>query len=92
MFEITIKETKAVKGEGGGNWQKIGESNNPYDNDSDDIRNPGTRDVVEGSKDVYAVYGYTPTREVNTTKETELFKQSVEKLDLARVIKAINNL
>ena len=91
MFEITIKETKSVKGVGGGAWEKLGENNEPY-KDSNNSIGRDRQDEVKGKEGVYAVYGYTPARETTTTKETELFKQSVEKLDLARVIKAINNL
>jgi hypothetical protein len=38
------------------------------------------------------VYGYAPDYSGSETKETEVLKQSVDDLDLAAVIKAINNL
>lgn len=38
------------------------------------------------------VWGYPPSRDVLTEKETEVLKQTVDELDLAAVIKAINKL
>lgn len=38
------------------------------------------------------VQGYAPNREVQSTKDTQIFTQKVEELDLAAVIKAINGI
>lgn len=39
-----------------------------------------------------AIYGYTPEREATVQTEIEVLKQTVDALDLAAVIKAVNNL
>lgn len=38
------------------------------------------------------INGYAPDREVASTKDTQIFTQKVEDLDLAAVIKAINGI
>jgi len=39
-----------------------------------------------------SVYGYTPEREVTVQEEVKVLEQTVETLDLAAVIKAINQI
>lgn len=39
-----------------------------------------------------SVYGYTPEREVTAQEEVKVLEQTVETLDLAAVIKAVNNI
>ncbi len=43
-------------------------------------------------KPLKEVRGYLPSRDLVSTQETEVLKQTVEELDLAAVIKAINKL
>jgi len=86
MIEITIKETKFVKRIVGKEWREV-----------------GTEEVVRetkffsGLKDEPATritpkYDYTPQIEKEVEETVEVLKQTVETLDLAKVIRAINNL
>lgn len=81
MFEITIKEikteTKIVR---------------PY-TDAELSESEFYRQSDNGKKgETKPIYGYAPDREEDVKREVEILKQSVESVDLAAVIKAINNL
>jgi len=89
MYEITIKKTEVVRKTVGNDWEQVGESDQPCDADGGRSRNE-TRNSDKPVK--YRVMGYTPEVEKNVEVETELLKQTVEELDLAAVIKAINKL
>lgn len=86
MYKITIEQINTVTKKGGNNWEKVGESDQPFDKDND------KRHAVENKVNVYSVYGYTPVYETMGTETIEILKQTVEKLDLAKVIRAINDL
>ncbi len=86
MFEITIKETKTVTKLVGNNWGIIGtkEVERETRHYQTDANEPKTR--------IEEVRGYLPAKEQDVEVTTEVLKQSVETLDLAAVIKAINSL
>ena len=87
MYEIIIKKTEIVKQKAGKDWKQTGER-------------PVTKEEVEksfGSHEDYkgkmsSVYGYTPEIEKEVEVDREILKQTIEELDLAAVIKAINKL
>ena len=87
MYKITIKKTEIKETPAGSNWAVIGE------------RLPGEEKLPEEEESrternalVLKVYGYTPPITKKEEQETEIYKQSVEDLDLSAVIIAINNL
>lgn len=86
MYKITIEQINTVTKKGGHNWEKVGESDEPFDSDGN------KRNEVRDKKYVFSVYGYTPVYETTGTETIEILKQTVEKIDLAKVIKAINDL
>lgn len=86
MYKITIEKINTVTKKAGHNWEKIGESNQPFDTGG--IANHS----VERENGVYAVYGYTPVYETTGTETIEILKQAVDEIDLPQVIKAINDL
>lgn len=85
-YEITIKQTREVTKKRGGEWEVIGtrevEREQRFYGDSED--EPKTR--------IEEVRGYTPEIEKTVTVEVEILKQTVDTLDLAAVIKAVNKL
>jgi hypothetical protein len=86
MFKITITETKTVKKMAGKEWSTIGTKEVPreksfYDNDESE---PKTR--------IEDVRGYTPEIEKFVEVTNTVLSQEIETMDLAKVIKAINNL
>lgn len=86
MFEITIKETKTVKKVVGKEWAIVGTKEVPREQAYclDDETGPKTR--------IEEVRGYTPEIEKTIEETRVVLNQEVESLDLAKVIKAINNL
>jgi hypothetical protein len=88
MYKITIEQINTVTAIGGNSWDKVGESDNPYNNNDQNDR----RHQVKAKEGIYSVYGYTPKYEITKTETIEILKQTVEKIDLAKVIKAINDL
>ena len=85
MFTVTITETKGITVRDR-KWAVI--DSKEVDREShyyaSDPEEPKTR--------IADVYGYTPEIETIVTKEVEILKQTVENLDLAAVIKAVNKL
>lgn len=79
MFEITIKEIKTEKQAGGKEWKVVGEEDSG-------IRNSKGDPMLQNK------YGYTPEIETTVEVETKIFRQAVDRLDLASVIKAINGI
>lgn len=70
----------------GKEWETIGTKEVPrektyYENSKDE---PKTR--------IEEVRGYTPEIEKNVVKSVQVLSQTIENIDLAKVIKAINNL
>jgi len=84
-YEITITETKTVEKTINPEWKKIGEEEVERDtrwSDGDD--EPKTR--------ISEVMGYTPSIEKSIEETSEIYRQTVEVLDMSDVIKSINNL
>lgn len=86
MYEIIIKETKTVKAIKGNEWAVIGESDVPFKNESSE------KTLSLRSDGKYSVYGYTPEVEKQIVQTVDIFNQKVEKLDITKVIRAINDL
>jgi len=94
-YEIIIKKTEEVTRLKKGEWgvidkrpwtqEEVADQTNHtfYRSDSNQFleRNP-----------LKELMGYRPERDTVETVETEILKQTVDNLDLAAVIKAINNL
>lgn len=85
MFTITITETKTLKRLVNGDWQIIGTKEVERDKMFWEQR-------TETKTRIEEVYGYTPAVEKVVEETTTLLTQEVQTLDLAKVIKAINNL
>lgn len=52
----------------------------------------GTSEAFLEKNPLKSVYGYTPEREVTVQEEVKVLEQTVEAIDLAAVIKAVNNI
>jgi len=90
-FTITITETKTVESNQRGEYKIID-------------RIPWTTDklkketMYQSPEEVFArnplmeVWGYAPDQIVSITSENQILSQTVETLDIAAVIKAINNI
>lgn len=90
-YEITIKQSITKKSIGNKEWKVIGEK--PWtDEDLRDECKYQDRDKFLEARPTQQVYGYTPETVTERIVEVELLKQTVEDLDLASVIKAINKL
>ena len=85
MFKITIEETKTVKKVSGKEWAKI---------DTEEVEREGRYAMGENEPKtrIKDVMGYTPEIEKLVSVTREVLVQVVDDLDLAKVIKAINNL
>jgi hypothetical protein len=85
IYEITIKRTQNVRKVLGKSWAKVGQEEKARD-----------RQYCSGEIDpktyMSDVYGYTPETESTATESVEILKQVVANLDMATVLKAINNL
>lgn len=94
MFEITITEKTKVKTIGGKQWTTI--DKRPYLKDEvpDQYwqREDMEKKAAKGEILIKEVMGYTPEKEVEETVTREILKQTVEAVDLQKVIKAINNI
>jgi hypothetical protein len=93
MFEITITEKTTVKKIGGREWKVV--DKRPYTkeeyNNERYFLGSGNKEVTTPMP-IKEVMGYTPEKEVEETVERQILKQSVESVDLQKVIKAINNI
>lgn len=90
MFEITIKQKVKETVQGGKDWAVIEEipyTKEEYEN-LDHYYKSRNNDVLL----LKQVRGYTPVKETVQVVERELLKQTVETLDLQKVIKAINGI
>lgn len=86
-FEITIKEKREVVEILGKEWKKV--------DDKEVLREVGPYgpcDIEEPKTRIKEIMGYTPEIERRVIREIEVLKQTVDTLDLAAVIKAVNNL
>ena len=86
MFTIEIKETRIIKKIIGKEWEKTGQEEKARKPQLF-VDNPG-----EPKTYISDTYGYTPEIEKHVVNEREVLKQTVDTLDLAAVIKAINKL
>lgn len=71
-----------MKGLGGNKWEQV---------DTKEVLREGW-DKDEPKTRIAPVYGYTPSIEISVEVKSTVLTQEVETLDLAKVIKAINNL
>lgn len=84
-YTITITKSERVKCTGGHEWTKV---------DTEEV----ARDELfrisadEPKTRIKDVYGYTPTYDATKIETGEVFRQTVDTLDFAKVIKAINGL
>lgn len=87
MFEITITEIRTVKKIVSNEWGIVGTKevarDETYYRDDPTGKEPKTR--------IEEVRGYLPPQEREAEKAVEILKQTVETLDVAKVIKVINN-
>lgn len=90
-YEIIIKQKKTVTKLTGKIWDTIGQEQQRIDTQylkQEEFESiPAEKRVI-----LVNVSGYTPEIEKQVEVEVEVLKQTVEELDLANVIKAINNL
>lgn len=86
-YQITITKTQTVKCQKGHEWTTIGTKEvkreaSMFDPHRDD----------ESLTRIEEVRGYTPWYESEEEKQVEILKQTVDELDLAAVIRAVNKL
>lgn len=94
MYKITITRITDRKQLQKGDWTIVDQRPWTAEEVSEETRKmygESARDILK-EKPLKQVYGYTPDREVVVNVETEVLKQTVETLDLAAVIKAVNGL
>lgn len=86
MYEVIIKRTAIVKKICGNDWVKVGQV--------EKTRNASSlfSNTDEPKTYLSDEYGYSPEIEKNVSEETEIYRQKIEEMDLAGVIKAINGL
>jgi hypothetical protein len=92
QFEIIIKRKRTVTQIERGQWALL--EKRPWTDKELADASPsysGKEKFLE-TNPLKEVNGYRPEREVLAVEETEILKQTVETLDLAAVIKAINGL
>ncbi len=85
-YTITITEKRTVNGICGKEWEKLGEKEVARREDF------YVHDPAEPKTRIEAIMGYTPEIEKKVVQERKVLEQTVETLDLASVIKAINGL
>ena len=85
-YEIIIKERRAVKRTIDGEWGVVGTKEVPREERFYGAETNGPKTRIE------EVRGRLPDVEKTVVEEFEILKQRVDKLDLAAVIKAVNNL
>ncbi len=84
-FKIIITETREVRKILPKTWEKLGEKEVARDVTYIDSSSPERTRMTD-------YMGYTPEVETVQTETVERLSQVVEELDLAKVIRAINNL
>jgi hypothetical protein len=82
MYEIIIKQTKTTEEVTGKNWVKVGQISK--ENEYAGPKEPKTYLSDE--------YGYSPEITKSVTRETEIYRQKREGIDLEQVIKAVNGI
>lgn len=88
MYEITIKKIEIVTQTRKSSWEAVSER--PLS--KQDVEEAHFSDVSQYQDKLKKVYGYTPTLNEQVEVSHEILKQTVEDLDLNKVIKAINGL
>lgn len=85
-YTITITKTEAVNEPKGNNWTVVEER--PYT--KAELKDSFDAELFKNT--LKEVRGYTPMVDNITVKETEIFKQTVENLNMQDVIFAVNSL
>lgn len=85
-YEITIKETRAVTKMAGKDWEVVGQVEKPRERTMYEDRDSEPRTYIANE------YGYTPEIVKETVETREVLKQTVDELDIAAVIRAVNKL
>lgn len=88
MYKVTIIEIEEVEVTRRGQWTTIEER--PYTEEELNDMASYDRNQCEGK--IKKVLGYTPDVKSIDDKETKILEQTVENLDIGKVIKAINDL
>jgi hypothetical protein len=84
-FEIIIKETKTFEKVKNPEWEKI---------DSEEVERDSTfyHSEDEPKTRIKDIMGYTPEIKTTVTETNEIYRQSVDSLDLPVVILAVNKI
>lgn len=92
MFEIIIRTKQVQAVMKSGDWSVIDKV--PWTDEELDkaTRCYGDKESFLRNNPLHEINGRTPSYEVSEVKEADIFRQTVETLDLAAVIKAINGL
>lgn len=91
-FTITITETKLVTTEETGAFCVVDEVPWTEDTIEDKRKMFQSKEELLAANPLHKIYGYSPKRPITRTVETKVMEQTVEALDLAAVIKAVNGL
>lgn len=90
-YEITITKVEEVTVTKNGPWTVVDTVPWTTSNMGDETLYGGVQQFLECNP-LKEIKGYAPSVQVTETVRTEVLKQSVDQLDLAAVIKAVNNL
>ena len=95
MYEIIIRKKTIEEVPAGKEWENLGER--PLTSDEMNEKSYWQKEEIEKKRKAGEVImvkysGYTPEIIKKKEVEVEVLRQAVEDLDLAKVIKAINNL
>lgn len=90
-YEIVITKVEEVTTTKNGAWTIVDTVPWTMENLSGESLYGGIQQFLE-TNPIKEVRGYAPPQQVIETVKTEMLKQTVENLDLAAVIKAVNNL
>ena len=88
MYEIIIKRTETVTKKAGKEWKVIGQR--PVTDKDMSNTYAGLHKSYEGV--LIEEHGYTPEIEKEVEVTEEIYRQSVQNLDLATVVKAVNGI
>ena len=86
MYTITITKTEEVTRQKGNDWTLI--DTRPYTKEE----LAKTSDSNHFEHKLKEIRGYTPEIDYTDEQETQIFKQSIEDLDMANVILAVNGM